>query len=93
LDEVISSLPSHENEKIPLTARLDVTRLLPISLKYYTYPGSLSTPPCSENVTWYVLKTPIEMSAKQINAFKKIFKMNARPVQALNGRKVQESSQ
>ncbi|MEK7679483.1 MAG: carbonic anhydrase family protein, partial [Deltaproteobacteria bacterium] len=50
--------------------------------------GSLTTPPCSEGVKWHVLKTPIQMSEAQIKAFSEIFKMNSRPVQPLNSRKV-----
>jgi carbonic anhydrase len=59
---------------------------------YYAFKGSLTTPPCSEGVAWQVLKTPVEISKAQIQAFKKIFKMNARPVQPLNQRKVQEAN-
>lgn len=52
----------------------------------YRFAGSLTTPPCSENVIWNVLKNPVEVSQDQINRFSSIFKMNARPVQPLNGR-------
>lgn len=55
---------------------------------YYHYDGSLTTPPCSEDVKWIVLTTPIEMSAAQIAAFKAIIHDNNRPVQPLNGRKL-----
>ena len=55
---------------------------------YYRYDGSLTTPPCSEDVKWIVLKTPIEMSEAQITAFKAIIHDNNRPVQPLNGRKL-----
>ena len=55
---------------------------------YYRYDGSLTTPPCSEDVTWIVLTTPIEMSETQIAAFKAIMHNNNRPVQPLNGRKL-----
>ena len=43
-------------------------------------------------VAWRVLKEPVEISKAQIDSFRKLYKMNARPVQPLNGRKVQESS-
>ena len=55
---------------------------------YYRYEGSLTTPPCSEDVTWIVLTTPIEMSEAQIAAFKAIIHNNNRPVQPLNGREL-----
>ena len=55
---------------------------------YYRYDGSLTTPPCSEGITWIVLTPPIEMSEAQIAAFKAIIHDNNRPVQPLNGRKL-----
>ncbi len=55
---------------------------------YYRYDGSLTTPPCSEDVKWIVLTTPIEISEAQIAAFKTIIGDNNRPVQPLNGRKL-----
>lgn len=65
--------------------------LLPRDTGYYVYLGSLTAPPCTEGVTWFVLKTPIEMSLEEINAFSRLYPNNIRPVQALNGRVVQES--
>ena len=62
--------------------------LLPRDRRYYRYNGSLTTPPCSEGVKWFVLTTPIEMSEAQIAAFKEIIHGNNRPVQPLNARKV-----
>ena len=63
--------------------------LLPADPTYFAYQGSLTTPPCSEDVKWHVMRTPIEISYAQLAAFKKLYKMNARPVQPLNGRRVQ----
>ena len=53
---------------------------------------SLVSPPADNylELTFYILKTPVEMSAAQLAQFKKIFPMNARPVMPLNGRKVSE---
>jgi carbonic anhydrase len=57
---------------------------------YYHYAGSMTTPPCSEIVSWFVFDTPAQIGAAQLTYFKSIFAdpMNNRPVQALNGRKV-----
>ena len=52
----------------------------------YHYDGSLTTPPCSEGVNWYVRKTPPQLSKEQIAAFTAIYDHNNRPVQALNDR-------
>ena len=62
--------------------------LLPRTKHTYRYEGSLTTPPCSEDVKWFVMTTPIEMSQSQIAAFKAIFDGNNRPVQPLNGREL-----
>ena len=51
--------------------------------------GSLTTPPCTEGVTWLVLKSPSQISKDQVAAFAKKYPHNARPVQPLNGRVVQ----
>lgn len=62
--------------------------LMPENLDYYAYDGSLTSPPCSEGVRWFVLKDPVEVSEGQIKAFQARFPFNARPVQPLNGRVV-----
>jgi carbonic anhydrase len=58
--------------------------LLPRELDYFTYEGSLTTPPCTEKVRFFILKSTVNMSPGQISDFP--FKMNARPVQPLNKR-------
>lgn len=73
-----------EKKKIVINA----ADFLPADQNYYVFDGSLATPPCSEPVKWYVLKTPIEASPSQIAAFAKIYPDNARPVQPLNGREI-----
>ena len=62
--------------------------LLPSTKHTYRYDGSLTTPPCSEEIKWFVMTTPIEMSESQIAAFKAILDGNNRPVQPLNGREL-----
>ena len=51
----------------------------PQDTAYYTYVGSVTAPPCTEDVTWYVLKTPVDISAEQIRAFAKLYPHDARP--------------
>ena len=63
----------------------------PRNTGYYTYPDSQTAPPCTEGVTWFVLKTPVEISPEQIAAFAKLYPHDVRPVQPLNGRVVKES--
>ncbi|OWW18306.1 hypothetical protein AYR66_01650 [Noviherbaspirillum denitrificans] len=90
LKEVFDNLSNAEGEKKALNGDLKIADMLP-SGGYYKYTGSLTTPPCSEGVRWQVMKQPIEASKDQIKAFQKLYKMNARPVQPLNGRKLEQS--
>jgi carbonic anhydrase len=69
---------------------IDPGTLVPRELGYYTYMGSQTAPPCTEGVTWFVLKTPVAVSAQQIDAFAKVYPHDVRPVQPLNGRVVKE---
>ena len=92
LKPVFDAMPAKEGGQAALKANLNAADFLPADKGYYAFKGSLTTPPCSEGVAWQVLKQPVELSKAQIEAFRKIYKMNARPVQPLNGRKVQASS-
>ncbi len=65
--------------------------LLPRNLAYYFYVGSLTAPPCTESVAWYVLKTPVDISPSQIAAFAKLYPHDVRPIQPTNGRVIKES--
>jgi len=73
------------------TPVLNVFDALPFDQGYLTYEGSLTTPPCSEVVSWYVLKAPIAVSLAQKNAFVALFGQNARPTQLLHGRNVTQT--
>jgi len=66
------------------------SELLPDDRSYYHFSGSLTTPPCTEAVNWYVLKTPVQVSPLQVGTFVSVIGNNARPVQPLNGRMVVE---
>lgn len=68
--------------------KINAVDLVPVDKGYYSYAGSLTTPPCSEGVTWYVLKSPVQMSADQIARFGRIYPMNARPTQKFNDRDI-----
>jgi len=70
---------------------VDPAGLLPQVPGYYTYMGSLTAPPCTEGVTWFVLKTPVNISPEQIAAFARLYPHDVRLPQPLNGRVVKES--
>lgn len=84
-------MPQAAGDKTALEGNFNVADMLPAKHDYFKYMGSLTTPPCSEGVRWQVLQQPIEVSHEQIVAFHKLYKFNARPVQPLNGRKVEHS--
>jgi len=86
LAPVFASLPATAGEKRTAGTEFDAAALLPEQRGYYGYMGSLTTPPCSEGVRWHILKQPVEVSSSQLAAFRKLYRMNARPVQPLNGR-------
>ena len=77
-----------EKEIVVEQTMINAVDLLPNNKGYYSFAGSLTTPPCSEEVTWYVFKTPVQLSAEQVARFDKLYPMNARPVQPLNGRDI-----
>jgi carbonic anhydrase len=92
IDTLWKNLPAaKDKERVVEGTRIDAGELLPADKAYYTFAGSLTTPPCSEEVTWYVLKSPVEFSTNEIQRFAKLYPMNARPVQPLNGRVIEAS--
>lgn len=92
LQTVWNNLPLEKNVEVtPPDDVLDLNTYLPASKGYYTYMGSLTTPPCSEGVLWLVLKQPVQISQEQINIFSRLYRNNARPVQPLGGRLIKES--
>lgn len=96
-NSVIKTLWEHIPEKgmghmaMADSLKINAADLLPVDHSYYRYNGSLTTPICNEDVTWYVMKNPIEMSEAQIAEYAKHYHDTARPLQPLNGRPVAES--
>lgn len=85
------NIPRQKDSEQTPGVLIDATALIPGNAAYYTYAGSLTTPPCSEGVTWFVLRNPMTLSAEQIARFSRSYRMNARPVQPLNGREIRAS--
>ena len=84
--KITTTMPAHAGEPIKATQGIDPTSLLPLQRSYYRYAGSLTTPPCSETVEWLVLHQSLRVAKSDIDAFAKLFPMNARPVQKDNRR-------
>lgn len=90
--ELWNDLPKEKGKEETLNGvQVNVAQILPADRGYYTFPGSLTTPPCSEDVTWFVLKHPVTISAAEIQQFSKLYRDDARPTQPLYGREVRET--
>ena len=85
-----NSLPLERNLEVQVAAPIDLNALLPAGRNYYTYMGSLTTPPCTEGVLWLVMKQPVAVSPEQISIFSRLYPRNARPVQPGAGRLIKE---
>ena len=87
LKQLWSFMPENPGETSADPIGIEETNLLPPTREYFSYSGSLTTPPCSEGVKWIVLKTPIEASAEQIATFKsRVGEFTNRPIQPANAR-------
>lgn len=84
-------IPAQGKENRVEAIKINPADLLPADRSFYRFPGSLTTPDCGEVVTWYVMKTPIELSEPQIRKYASHYHNTARPLQPLNGRPVVES--
>lgn len=92
IQSVWNALPLDRGLDAPMPAAFDPAGLLPTDRRYWTYIGSLTTPPCSEGVLWMVLKEPLVLPAAQIAVLARLYPNNARPVQAVAGRLIKESN-
>ncbi len=87
-----NNLPLEKNRpEAPSDATVDLNKLLPKDQRYYTYMGSLTTPPCTEGILWLVMKESVSISADQIDIFARLYANNSRPIQSPAGRFIKES--
>ncbi len=91
-DKIIKNLPKDVNNSKKFQ-NFDFLSLLPENKGYYEFIGSLTTPPCSENVQWVVMKTQPEVSSKQIKSLESVLHHNARDIQPLNKRVVKSTEE
>jgi len=87
--QIWEQIPSDKQEQVR-EILFNAQDLLPRNLHHYAYDGSLTTPPCTEGVHWIVLKEPISITAAHIQRFVSLVGHNARPVQQLNEREIDE---
>jgi carbonic anhydrase len=86
-------LPQQPGKSEKITAMVNPGGLLPGNRTYWTYTGSQLTPPCTEGVRWFVFVNDVSISRSQLNTFVALYKMNTRPTQDLNDRKITANGQ
>lgn len=82
-------LPTEAGKTDKVTDMINPGGLLPGDRGYWTYMGSLTAPPCTEGVRWFVFEQPVSISRAQLQAFGRLYKINSRPLQDKNGRKIE----
>lgn len=82
-------LPKAAGAKETVTDMVNPRGFLPADRGYWTYTGSLTTPPCTEGVRWFVLENEISVSLDQIRAYTYLFRLNSRPLQDTHGRRIE----
>lgn len=88
LKHLVEHLPATKDATYEAADTYNALDFFPSDNSYFTYAGSLTTPPCSEIVTWIVMEHHIEASTAQIHDFEALEHENARPVQPLEGRTI-----
>ncbi len=87
LKKVLDNVSGNLNEvKLVQGITINAADLLPDDRRVFHYSGSLTTPPCSENVNWFLMTAPMEVSDKQVKQFENLLGKNARPLQPMNWR-------
>ena len=91
LAELWPHLPKSAGTSMKVTDDVDPAGFLPADRGYWTYIGSLTTPPCTEGVRWFVYENELTISRDQMRTYTAIFRMNSRPLQDTRGRRIEAS--
>ncbi len=83
---ISQNLPLKAGDKVRTDKTINAESLLPSHTTTYRYSGSLTTPPCSESVTWLVMSEPVSLSSRQLSQYEQLLNHNNRPLQKLNQR-------
>jgi len=90
LDRIWPGLPAEVGREAQVPeVSVDAADLVPERSGFLYYEGSLTTPPCTEGVRWFVMDSPGTVSKVQVDRFRALEHENARPVQSLGGRQVE----
>lgn len=93
VQSIIDGLPLEPGGRVKAMGMLDANGFLPPVDKrgFYVYDGSLTTPPCTEGIRWIVLTETVPVGARQLKTFERLFDLNARPLQAVAGRRIKRT--
>ncbi len=89
IEQIWQQIPAAGQTTTVKEQTINAANFLPKNKAYYSYSGSLTTPPCSESVKWNVLVEPITVSGEEIKVFQKLYQADARTIQPTNGRVVE----
>ncbi|HYE25169.1 MAG TPA: carbonic anhydrase family protein [Clostridia bacterium] len=92
MEAVVNKLPAVKEHELLTDATVNAEDILPSKRSYYAFSGSLTTPPCTEGVQWFVMQTRSMLSKSALERLAKLYPDNTRPVQPLNGRVVEAGS-
>ena len=88
INALMQHLPDVKEQEMSSGTTINAADFLPADRNYYTFAGSLTTPPCTEGVTWFVLQRPATLSQQELGTLARLYPHNARPVQPLYARQV-----
>lgn len=91
LADLWPQLPKTAGASGKVTEMINPGGLLPPDRGYWTYTGSLTKPPCTEGVRWFVIQQELTISREQLRQYTAIFRMNSRPLQDAHGRRIEAS--
>jgi carbonic anhydrase len=89
LATLFSQLPRKSGDTVKIADLINPGGYLPADRAYWTYMGSLTTPPCTEGVRWFVFQQPVALSRTQLRSYTSLFRMNTRPLQDAHGREIE----
>ncbi|XP_012253823.2 carbonic anhydrase 2-like [Athalia rosae] len=90
-DPILRTLPNVQwvNSVVRMNASFTLASVIPEDTDiFYTYKGSLTTPPCNEAVVWIIFPTPVQISFRQMSKFRML--SNGEDVLADNYRRLQD---
>jgi carbonic anhydrase len=82
-------LPTAPHTSQKIDTLVNPAGFLPADPGYWTYMGSLTTPPCTEGVRWFVMQQDVAVSRDQVRDLQRLFRIGSRPLQDPHGRRIE----